>query len=315
RIPYKKATFHCAVPTTSINEALNLHNNESGFVELQSLPYVEENIRKSRMPITHGFESSEEHLQHFHPDTHEPGVYFDHPHQQTSLQTLGQDSEQNFHSSEHQGLNSFNQEQNIENYGHSSQEVSLASSFDQSHAVYGQANQEGLQAFDQNNPQSNIQVFNQTEQQKSLEGFNQIGHGRSLHSFPTAKHSSGLQPYEQHADPHVITYDMESLRPAPSAPSDHLYSSSSMSNQDSSRMFATHPEDVSYIDDEQYSSAPAAYFTSSPNGDVGSAMPSLFPEQCAIGSEAPIIGSNASHHIHPCSGAFRNNSQGLQHPQ
>ena len=309
-ISFKKATFHCAISSSQISESLNLHSNESGLGGLQNLPYVGENISKPSMSVSHDFESSEGHLQHFHPDTHESDVYFDHNHQQTSLQPLRQDSEQHFHSSDRQGINSYDREQNMENYGQNNQETNIATAYDQSHQIYGQAGQDSLQAFDQNNPQSNIQVFNQSERQKSLEDFDQIEHGRNLHSFPSAKHSSNIQPYEQHPDPHGINYNIESLQPPPDTPSDHMYSSSSMPNQDSSRMFVPHPDQVSYMGDQQYPSAPSTFFTSSPNGDVGSTMPSLFPEQCAIGSEAPIIGNSNNHHIHHCSGSFRNTSQG-----
>ena len=312
-ISFKKTAYHCAISSSQINEPLHMHDSASALEGLHNLSFVSENISKSSMPISHGFEPTGDHLQHFHSETDESSAYFDHTHQQASLQSLRQDSDQHFHPSEHQGLSSYEHDQSIQSFGQTNPEANLTGVYEQSSQVYGQTSQESLQAYDQNDPQSNLQAFNQNDQQKGLQEFRGIEHDGNLHSFSTAKHPSNIQPYDQHPDPHGISYNLESLPPAPpqpGAPPDHRYSSSAMSHQDSSRMFAPHPDQVNYLVDQQYPAAPPAYFTSSTSGGVDSTIPSLFSEQCAIGSEAPVLGTSNNHHSHPCGGSFSDTSQG-----
>ncbi|GFS15842.1 hypothetical protein ElyMa_006780800 [Elysia marginata] len=310
-ISFKKAAFPCVISNSQINESLHLHDHESGLEAIENLPYVAENINKPSMPLSHGFKTTGKHIQHFHSDSQDSNIYFNNTPHQASLQTLGQNSEHRFHSSEDQVVNSYEQEQNIQNFVQSNQEQDLASVYEQGHQVYGQADQENLQTYNPNNSQSRMQTFDQNEpQQKSLQDFDRIEHERNLHSFSTAKHPQSIQAFEQHPDPHGINYNMESMPPPPNAPSDHGYSSSSMPPQDSARMFAPQPDQMNYMMDQQYPPEPSTYFTSSTGGGVASTMPSLFSEQCAIGSEAPVLDGGNNHHSHPCSSSFNHASQG-----
>lgn len=120
-----------------------------------------------------------------------------------------------------------------------------------------------------------------------------------LNGFQTDSHQDGLfyqhppqanlheqqnlhhyNPTHSHQD---LEYHMDDL---PSTHQTHQYPASSLSHPDSSRIFTDHTDNVGFMDG-QYSSQ--YYDTAS----VSSNLP-MFSQQCAVGSEAPQLGTSAT---------------------
>ncbi|XP_059149196.1 serine-rich adhesin for platelets-like [Physella acuta] len=99
----------------------------------------------------------------------------------------------------------------------------------------------------------------------------------NLHEQQNLHH---YNPTHSHQD---LEYHMDDL---PSTHQTHQYPSSSLSHPDSSRIFTDHRDNVGFMDG-QYSSQ--YYDTAS----VSSNLP-MFSQQCAVGSEAPQLGTSAT---------------------
>ncbi|CAL1545819.1 unnamed protein product, partial [Lymnaea stagnalis] len=110
----------------------------------------------------------------------------------------------------------------------------------------------------------------------------------TLHLYdPTSQHQS-----------HDLEYHMDSM---PQPHQAHQYSAASLSHADTSRIFEDHPENVGFME-SQYS---AQYYS---NGNVTTDLP-MFSQQCAVGSEAPVLGNTANR---PCNIPFSSAPTGLQ---
>ncbi|GFN84638.1 hypothetical protein PoB_001114400 [Plakobranchus ocellatus] len=318
---YKKAVFHCTVPSSQIQSTVNLQNIGASVGNLHNVPFMPdmqdtsvgrfyntaENLNKQNLP--HNFIPTEEHLQQI---TQESEAYFNHSQHEISLQAIRHDSDHPFQRDSHQALGSYEHNQNMQSFGQNNRQHTLPSVFEESDQTYEHTGQSNLEAYDQSGQETGLQVFNPRDhQQSSMQGFDISDHGNHVHSFHTAKQQPNMQSYDQQPDSRDLSYSMESLPPAAAPPPpEPPYPSPSMSHQGSSGIFSSHSDQVNFLVNQQYPPHQPPYFASSTAGGTGSSEPALFSEQCAIGSEAPVLGRGSTH---PCNEPYNDTPQGLQH--